>query len=223
MNVKTVISAGIGAALIGMAAPALVMADTITITSWGGSYSMSQRKAYHEPFMKETGHVVLEDEWSGDIAMIRAMVDTGNYKTHIIDAVPDVVIAGCDEGIWSPSIGTGSACSPTISCPELVMSAESAPSAGRPYLPIEAMCIRTIHRRTGRISGMSPSILASVVSTKAIRFSLWSSRCRRMECPPPRSMMCSPRRGVSTGPSQSSMKSRRTPSDGKPVPRRRSF
>ena len=33
MNFKTVISAGIGAALIGMAAPTVVMADTITITS----------------------------------------------------------------------------------------------------------------------------------------------------------------------------------------------
>lgn len=63
---------------------------------------MSQRKAYHEPFMKETGHVVLEDEWGGEIAWIRAMVETGKYKTHIIDGVPDVVIAGCDEGILEP-------------------------------------------------------------------------------------------------------------------------
>jgi len=102
MNIKSVVSAGIGTALLAMAAPSAVMADTITVTSWGGSYSASQRKAYYEPFMKETGHVLLEDEWSGDIGMIRAMVETGNYKTHVIDGVPDVVIAGCDEGILEP-------------------------------------------------------------------------------------------------------------------------
>ena len=77
----------------------IAIADTITVTSWGGAYSMSQRKAFHEPFMKETGHVVLEDEWGGDLAVIRAMVETGNYKTHVIDAETNDVLAGCDEGV----------------------------------------------------------------------------------------------------------------------------
>ena len=90
--------AGVGIGLMS----ASVYAETLTITSWGGAYSMSQRKAYYEPFMKETGHVVLEDEWDGSIAMIRAMVETGNYKTHVIDGVPAVVVAGCDEGILEP-------------------------------------------------------------------------------------------------------------------------
>ena len=98
MRIKSILTAGAGTAILSMTATA-VLAGTITVTSWGGSYSASQRKAYHEPFMKETGHTVLEDEWGGDIATIRAQVETGNYKTHIIDAVPDVVIAGCDEGI----------------------------------------------------------------------------------------------------------------------------
>lgn len=101
MRIKSILTAGAGTAILSMTATA-VLAGTITVTSWGGSYSASQRKAYHEPFMKETGHTVLEDEWGGDIATIRAQVETGNYKTHIIDAVPDVVIAGCDEGILEP-------------------------------------------------------------------------------------------------------------------------
>ena len=62
MHIKSSLALAAGAALLGLASPAVVVADTITVTSWGGSYSMSQRKAYHEPFMKETGHVVLEDE-----------------------------------------------------------------------------------------------------------------------------------------------------------------
>ncbi len=75
-------------------------ADTITVTSWGGSYSESQRKAFHEPFMAETGKTVLEDEWNGDLARVRAMVDTGNYQTHVIDAESGQLVAGCDEGLW---------------------------------------------------------------------------------------------------------------------------
>ena len=64
--------AGVG---IGLMATS-VYAETLTVTSWGGAYSMSQRKAYYEPFMKETGHVILEDEWGGELAAIRAQVDS---------------------------------------------------------------------------------------------------------------------------------------------------
>ena len=74
-----------------------VLADELTIVSWGGAYSMSQRKAFHEPFMKETGHVILEDEWAGDVSQIRAQVETGNYKWDVIDSYPHDAINGCDE------------------------------------------------------------------------------------------------------------------------------
>ena len=95
--------AAAGIAFVGITAPQIgSAAETLTATSWGGSYSESQRKAYYEPFMKETGHTVLEDEWGGDLAKIRAMVDTGNYTTHVIDAESNDVVAGCDEGVLEP-------------------------------------------------------------------------------------------------------------------------
>ncbi|MDH3692121.1 MAG: ABC transporter substrate-binding protein [Gammaproteobacteria bacterium] len=102
MRLRTILAAGAGLAMLGFSAPKAVLAETVTATSWGGSYSMSQRKAYYEPFMKETGHTVLEDEWDGSIAMVRAMVDTGNYKTHVIDGSVAAAVAGCDEGILEP-------------------------------------------------------------------------------------------------------------------------
>ena len=102
MKARALIAAGAGIALLGLAAPASVTAETITVTSWGGSYSMSQRKAYHEPFMKETGHTVLEDEWTGSPAVIRAQVETGSYKSHIYDGSVAVTVAGCDEGFLEP-------------------------------------------------------------------------------------------------------------------------
>jgi putative spermidine/putrescine transport system substrate-binding protein len=74
--------------------------EKLTVTSWGGSYSESQRKAFFEPFAEATGHTVLEDEWNGDLAKVRAMVETGNYQTHVIDAESSQLVAGCDEGLW---------------------------------------------------------------------------------------------------------------------------
>jgi putative spermidine/putrescine transport system substrate-binding protein len=102
MRIKTLAAATAGAAMLAMWAPQTTIADTLTVTSWGGSYSMSQRKALHEPFMRETGHVVLEDEWDGSLSLIRAMVETGNYKTHLVDAVPSYVETLCDEGMLEP-------------------------------------------------------------------------------------------------------------------------
>ena len=92
-----------GVAVLGIAGPAPSLAqDSITIASWGGAYSMSQRKAFHEPYMKETGITVLEDEWQGTLGQIRAQVDTGNYLWHVIDSERDMIITGCDEGFLEP-------------------------------------------------------------------------------------------------------------------------
>ena len=66
-------------AMLAVAMPRTSIAQNLTIVSWGGSYSMSQRKAYYESFMKETGLTILEDEWDGSIAIVRAAVETGNY------------------------------------------------------------------------------------------------------------------------------------------------
>ena len=41
-----------GAVLLGFGASVPVPAAEITVVSWGGSYSASQRQAFHEPFMQ---------------------------------------------------------------------------------------------------------------------------------------------------------------------------
>ena len=77
----------------------LGQAETLSVTTWGGEYSDSQRKAYFEPFMSETGHVLVEDRWGGDVARIRAMVERQHYTTTVLDAEGDEVESGCEEGI----------------------------------------------------------------------------------------------------------------------------
>ncbi len=84
---------------LAVAAAPVMAQGSITITSWGGAYSESQRKAYFEPFTRETGITVLANEWSGELARVRAMVETGNYQSHVVDLETDSVIAGCREGL----------------------------------------------------------------------------------------------------------------------------
>ncbi len=92
-----------GAAVLGITSPAPSYAqDSITIASWGGAYSMSQRKAFYEPYAELTGITVLEDEWQGTVGSILGQVDTGNYKWHVMDMTRSLVQLGCDEGFLEP-------------------------------------------------------------------------------------------------------------------------
>ena len=48
--------------------------EEMTIVSWGGAYSKSQLKAYHEPYSAKTGVTIINDESSGTaVAKLRAM------------------------------------------------------------------------------------------------------------------------------------------------------
>ncbi|WP_420821192.1 extracellular solute-binding protein [Sneathiella limimaris] len=76
------------------------MADEMTIVSWGGAYSASQMKAYHEPYMEKTGIKVINDESSAEaVAKLRAMDEAGNVTWDLVDVVAADAIRLCDEGL----------------------------------------------------------------------------------------------------------------------------
>ena len=85
-----------------LALPWNALAQSLTVSSWGGLYGQSQRKAYFEPFTAATGIDVVEDDWGGDLAKIRAMVTNGRYQSHVVDAESSDVVEGCAEGIFEP-------------------------------------------------------------------------------------------------------------------------
>jgi putative spermidine/putrescine transport system substrate-binding protein len=90
-----------GAALLAstaLLAGAPAEADDLTIVSWGGAYQESQRKAYYEPYMKE-GHKITEEEYNGEIAKIRAMVEANNVTWDVVDVDTQTALAACAEGI----------------------------------------------------------------------------------------------------------------------------
>ena len=75
----------------------------LRIVSWGGSFQAAQRKVYFEPFTKETGIKIKEDEWAqSNMAVVEAMVKSGKITWDIIDQGGMDIIAACDAGIVEP-------------------------------------------------------------------------------------------------------------------------
>jgi putative spermidine/putrescine transport system substrate-binding protein len=74
-------------------------AESLTVVSWGGAYTRSQVKAYHEPFTKKTGVKILSEDYNGGLAQIKAQVDAGNVRWDLVDLEMSDAVRGCDEGL----------------------------------------------------------------------------------------------------------------------------
>ena len=74
-------------------------ADSITVVSWGGAYTNSQVKAYHEPFTKGTGITINSADYSGGLAEVKAQVEAGNVTWDLVDVELSDAVRGCDEGL----------------------------------------------------------------------------------------------------------------------------
>jgi putative spermidine/putrescine transport system substrate-binding protein len=79
--------------------PKAAAADQLTIVSWGGAYQESQRKAYYEPYMKEKGIKIVEEEYDGELGKVKAMIEAGNVTWDVLDVDSAHALAGCDEGL----------------------------------------------------------------------------------------------------------------------------
>ena len=90
--------AGMAAALLAPVTPAFA-GDQLNITSWGGAYQMSQRKAYFEPYAKQSNTKITEEEYNGEIAKIRAMVESKSVSWDVIDLDSPTATQACAEGI----------------------------------------------------------------------------------------------------------------------------
>lgn len=75
-------------------------AEPITLTSWGGAYSHSQLEAMIKPYAKASGKEVLQEDYNGGLAEIRAQVQTGNIKWDAVDVEYAEALRGCDEGLF---------------------------------------------------------------------------------------------------------------------------
>ena len=85
IRVKTTAIAGAVAMVVGSTQAGAV---DLTVVSWGGAYTQSQLKAYHQPYMAENPDVKLNsDDYSGGLAEVRAQTKAGNVAWDLVDLV----------------------------------------------------------------------------------------------------------------------------------------
>lgn len=90
--------AGVAMAIL---APLAFAQQQIVVTSWGGAYQEAQRKAYFEPFTKETGIKVVEAT-GPDAAKIKAMVASGNVEWDVVDVSLATALVLGEQGLLTP-------------------------------------------------------------------------------------------------------------------------
>ncbi len=77
----------------------IARAEELTIMATGGAWQAALHKAWFEPFAKATGLTFNEQEYTGDLGKIKAMVETGNVPIDLVTVETSTVLQGCDAGV----------------------------------------------------------------------------------------------------------------------------
>jgi len=75
-------------------------AFAVTVVSWGGAYTNSQKLGYGDPAAKKLGFPINWVDYSGGLSEVKAQVEAGAITWDIIDVYAMDTINGCDEGLF---------------------------------------------------------------------------------------------------------------------------
>ncbi len=75
-------------------------AFAVTVASWGGAYTESQKLGYGDPTAQALGIDINWVDYSGGLSEIKAQKEAGAITWDIIDVFAFDTINGCDEGIF---------------------------------------------------------------------------------------------------------------------------
>ena len=75
-------------------------AFAVTVVSWGGAYTESQKLGYGDPTAAKLGVSVDWVDYTGGLSEIKAQKEAGAITWDIIDVYAKDTILGCDEGIF---------------------------------------------------------------------------------------------------------------------------
>jgi len=98
---KTFIKCSLATAILAASVSTAQAETELVVVSWGGAYTKSQQKAYSNPFMKNNpGIKIINDDSSNEAASkLRAQAEAGKVTWDVVDVLPDIAIALCDEGL----------------------------------------------------------------------------------------------------------------------------
>ena len=75
-------------------------AYAVTVASWGGAYTESQKLGYGDPTAAKLGIDINWVDYSGGLSEIKAQQEAGAINWDIMDVFAFDTINGCDEGIF---------------------------------------------------------------------------------------------------------------------------
>lgn len=73
----------------------------LVVVSWGGGYQDAQRKAWFEPFQKETGVEIIETSPT-NYGKIKSMVTSGNTQWDVVDVDSDWAYRAAEQELLTP-------------------------------------------------------------------------------------------------------------------------
>ena len=94
---RTTLLALASAAIASQVQPA--SAEELTVMATGGAWQAALHQAWFEPFAKKMGITFNEQEYTGELGKIKAMVETGDVPIDLVTVETSTVLQGCDDGV----------------------------------------------------------------------------------------------------------------------------
>ncbi|WP_416310952.1 ABC transporter substrate-binding protein [Pseudomonas sp. W03] len=85
---------------IALAATSQSFAGDLTVVSFGGTNKDAQVQAFYKPWQQNSGNRLVSGEYNGEMAKIKAMVDTGSVAWNVVEVEGAELARGCDEGMF---------------------------------------------------------------------------------------------------------------------------
>lgn len=162
---KTFLKCTLATAVIAASVSTAQAKTEMVVVSWGGAYTKSQQKAYHEPYMKMNPDVKIinDDSAAEGASKLRAQAEAGKITWDLVDVVPDDAVALCDEGL-----------AVEINADELLAAAPDGTPASKdfgdalvsPCFIPQIVYSTTFGYRTDKVGDTPPTTIADVFDTK---------------------------------------------------------
>ena len=85
---------------LGMMCAAQAMAVDLTVVSFGGANKAAQEKAFYAPWEKAGNGKIVAGEYNGEMAKVKAMVDTKSVSWDLVEVESPELARGCDEDMF---------------------------------------------------------------------------------------------------------------------------
>lgn len=76
-----------------------ILARDLTVVGFGGATQEAMRDTLFKPYEKKSGAPLLEESYTGGIAKVKAMVETGTTTWDVVQMDENEMILACDQGL----------------------------------------------------------------------------------------------------------------------------